>query len=536
MTVILAALLVALAVGVPTASAVTPGSINEFSSGLNSGSVPQGIAPGPDGAIWFTDRGTTPAIGRFGPGGISESSSGLPAGSSPGDATPGPDGNTWFIDEHNSQFGRVTPAGEISEFGNGLPVSTDSEWVTTGADGNLWFTDDSAHAIGRLTPCRPLPCTPAIHEFSPGLSPSSSLGAIAQGSDGNMWFIEDVSSTYKIGRITPSGHIDEFTVGTFPSVELDAIAQGPDGNLWFTDAASPAIGRVIPCKPLPCTPNVQEFSSGLNAGSHPFEGIASGPDGNVWFTDNGSSTAAIGRVIPCTPVPACTPAIHEFSSGVSTGNLPSIAAGSDGNMWFADSGAPAIGRVGTGAPAALKVPPTVTASPQAEVCGGQTWSSWSGEQPSTLPSAADGYQWLLDGAPLVGQTKPTFTPTAAEVGHKVSCRVTVTYPLPLFVTTSAASAQITILGPPKVKITKAKTSSKHHTAKFSFKALGSASGLQCALVRKPKKHHKKSKPHFASCKSPKRYKHLKAGKYTFEVRAVTAGVLGKVTSKNFRIA
>ena len=74
----------------------------------------------------------------------------------------------------------------------------------------------------------------------------------------------------------------------------------------------------------------------------------------------------------------------------------------------------------------------------------------------------------------------------------------------------------------KVKISKVKISSKHHQAKFSFKAIGRSSGFQCALVKKPKKHHKKPKPHFARCKSPKTYKHLKAGKYTFEVRAFNA--------------
>ena len=35
----------------------------EFSTGLNPGSFPRWIAPGPDGNLWFTDRGTTPAMG-----------------------------------------------------------------------------------------------------------------------------------------------------------------------------------------------------------------------------------------------------------------------------------------------------------------------------------------------------------------------------------------------------------------------------------------------------------------------------------------
>ena len=43
-----------------------------------------GIAAGPDGNVWFTDHGTTAAIGRIAPdGAIAEFSNGLPTGSDP---------------------------------------------------------------------------------------------------------------------------------------------------------------------------------------------------------------------------------------------------------------------------------------------------------------------------------------------------------------------------------------------------------------------------------------------------------------------
>ena len=53
--------------------------ISEFSSGLNAGSMPLGIAAGPDGNVWFTDNGTTKAIGVINPAThvISEFSAGL---------------------------------------------------------------------------------------------------------------------------------------------------------------------------------------------------------------------------------------------------------------------------------------------------------------------------------------------------------------------------------------------------------------------------------------------------------------------------
>jgi hypothetical protein len=84
------------------------------------------------------------------------------------------------------------------------------------------------------------------------------------------------------------------------------------------------------------------------------------------------------------------------------------------------------------------------------------------------------------------------------------------------------TAMFTLIAP-DTKITKSKLDRKRHKAKFSFEAIGSATGFQCALVKKPKKHHRQRKPRFRSCRSPKTYKHLRSGKYIFEVRALNAG-------------
>ena len=84
------------------------------------------------------------------------------------------------------------------------------------------------------------------------------------------------------------------------------------------------------------------------------------------------------------------------------------------------------------------------------------------------------------------------------------------------------------------KIDKAVISSKHHSATFTFRAPG-ATGLQCALRRKPKGGHKKAKPKYSSCTSPKTYRHLKIGSYTFFVRAVRSGIIGTAASKSFKI-
>ena len=92
--------------------------------------MPLGIAAGPDGNVWFTDSGTTKAIGVINP---------------------------------------TTHA--ISEFSAGLnPGSNLQQGLVAGADGNLWFTDaGTTKAIGMINPT-----THAISEFSAGLNPGSS--------------------------------------------------------------------------------------------------------------------------------------------------------------------------------------------------------------------------------------------------------------------------------------------------------------------------------------------------------------------------
>ncbi len=68
------------------------------------------VAAGPDGDMWFTDEGQTPAVGRVTSGGvIREFSAGVPTGSEPAAIAPAADGRLWFTDEGGeSAFGVVT--------------------------------------------------------------------------------------------------------------------------------------------------------------------------------------------------------------------------------------------------------------------------------------------------------------------------------------------------------------------------------------------------------------------------------------------
>ena len=71
--------------------------------------------------------------------------------------------------------------------------------------------------------------------------------------------------------------------------------------------------------------------------------------------------------------------------------------------------------------------------------------------------------------------------------------------------------------PPDSRITKSTISQKRKKATFNFKSVGTATGFQCQLAGKGQRAG------FRGCKSPTTYKHLKPGKYTFQVRAVGPG-------------
>lgn len=85
------------------------------------------------------------------------------------------------------------------------------------------------------------------------------------------------------------------------------------------------------------------------------------------------------------------------------------------------------------------------------------------------------------------------------------------------------------------KLTKANISANHHSANFTFKAIGAATGSLCALVKTPAGKRKKPKPNYRSFRSPTAYKNLGHRRYRFLVRALNGAIPGKAASKAFTI-
>jgi virginiamycin B lyase len=204
----------------------TDGQFTEFPLPLGSG--PDGITVGFDGALWLT-LNSAAKIGRITVAGAYTEYP-LPLGFRPGDITRGPDGRLWFTESEANRIGAITMDGVISEYA--LPAGSDPSGIAA-SDAALWFTQYGAAEIGRISTIGL-----NVTEFGPTAQGPS---GIAFGRDGALWFTETVDN--KIGRMTTTGRFTHIDIPT-PGSEPGSIVAGPDGALWFTEFTGNKIGRV----------------------------------------------------------------------------------------------------------------------------------------------------------------------------------------------------------------------------------------------------------------------------------------------------
>jgi streptogramin lyase len=125
-----------------------------------------------------------------------------------------------------------------------------------------------------------------------------------------------------------------------PGSEPTGITLGPDGALWFTEPNTGEIGRIDTSgnvtQFVPTTAPPQDGSDPAVPGP---DEITLGPDGNLWFTD--PDAGAIGRVT--------TKGVFTFfTTGITAGSQPTgITSGPDGALWFTETDGNQIGRIST---------------------------------------------------------------------------------------------------------------------------------------------------------------------------------------------
>jgi streptogramin lyase len=468
------------AAGPPAIGRVKPsGEITEFVSGTNLsglGSEPDlvAIATGPGEKLWFTDKGATPAIGVIDPATCTSSCTaeefpikekGGNEGAKPqGIVTYG--GNLWFTDMGTTPaIGKIDPGThEVKEFSikaEGGNEGARPHGIVAGSDGNLWFNDlgSITQAIGKINPS-----THAVNEFATGAGSAPGSGSeagpwgIAAGSDGNVWFTEGGTNTTEgrsvtgkaIGRITPSGTISYFSSELITSSFPLGLTAAPDGNLWFTDKSGVSEKQTIS---FSSATNEQEFKvcneakceifkyktvgkasekttlinrvrtayeAAYGAGTVLVGGGTNTCGGNCSLTvsfEEGSLTNTNVAKAACEKVSGTgtcstettTDGVPSAVGSITTSGtiarypingLPSVAGitnGPDGNVWFAVGAGPTqkMGKFGIEPPLTLKVTKTgtgtgtVTSSPSGINCGSECSASFTSGEEVTLTAAED---------------------------------------------------------------------------------------------------------------------------------------------------
>jgi hypothetical protein len=283
-----------------------------------------------------------------------------------------------------------------------------------------------------------------------------------------------------------------WTQATEVGLPTNAAAGNPSGNL-----------EAIACSSAGnCVASGSYEDSGGN-----YQALEMVENGGVW----GSTTEAT------------LPANATTQTGGQSADLPALACTSTGQCVaggdYVDTNGdyrPMV--IGSVAPLAV----TTTSLPTA------TMDSAYSEQLAAIGGAGD-YTWSVSAGSLPAGV--TLNPTSGVISGKpkgvgrASFTITAADPGPPSQTASV-SLSITVKPgpPPNTLITRSTVSSRHGSATFRFKASGTASRFQCALVKlSSKKHAKAPKPKYSRCASPKSYKHLKAGHFTFYTRAIGPG-------------
>jgi hypothetical protein len=160
---------------------------------------------------------------------------------------------------------------------------------------------------------------------------------------------------------------------------------------------------------------------------------------------------------------------------------------------------------------------SVTSSPAGINCGAVCTHDFDGGTPVTLTATpAAGYRFGGWSGRCTGTGACQFSVTATT-------------------TVTATFVKKPVPRPGKPSITDSNLNARHHKASFKFNGAGASKGFQCALIKPHKKGQKPKSPKFSGCKSPKRYTKLASGKYTFEVRGVSAGGAGAAAKVGFSI-
>ena len=280
--------------------------------------------------------------------------------------------------------------------------------ATTGPNAAIWFALAASGTVGMSNLSNPS-ATPTIWTFFSQGFPLDSTAGIAVDGANNLWLTAPAGN--ELVEIAAGSTRPTFTaaVPVSPSnlgfQNFDStIITGPGGTLYFTEATMNAGGALTASGIGSYNPATGDFSQVLLPTSggvqEPF-GLALGPDGNIWFTESVPNAGGSGFASSAVGVINLSNAnkITEFPT-VAASQLSGITAGPDGNVWFTETGAGAIGFVNV---AGLSDPNEYTLGPAIPIpTKGEPGGVLSDPAPVGIIAGGPGQVWFADNSGAIG--------------------------------------------------------------------------------------------------------------------------------------
>ena len=214
----------------------TTGAVTEFATPTTAGSLPLGIALGPDGNIWFTEFAIPGKIGEINPitHAISDFATRRPTAlrwrSSPGPTATC--GSPKARQQDRARSTRRTHA--FTEF----PVTTPNSQpfgIAAGPDGNIWFTEKDREQDRRVIN----PSTAAIKRLRDPDGVERAQRDRDRAERTRLWFTEQAAAARSgLGQHRAATTMTELPHTASRPRQL-VIVPGADGNMWFTEGGEP---------------------------------------------------------------------------------------------------------------------------------------------------------------------------------------------------------------------------------------------------------------------------------------------------------
>jgi hypothetical protein len=327
------------------------------------------------------------------------------------------------------------------------------------------------------------------------------------------WFYADSCTKVGSAATAPASGSCTYTMPTTAGTYQLELYTGPAGGLITTSSSIASV-------PPPPVQNGAPVISGASGHGRAYvRDTLSCSDGTwsnaptafayAWASDGAAVVGATGQSYVVAPI--------ELGHALSC----SVTASNGGG-----AGAPAI----SAAVSVASAQPVSSASPS--ISGSAIVGTRLSESHATWSNAPTSYtyQWQRCDRggghchAIAGAKGRTYTLTAADAGSTVRVAETASNARSK---SAAASSHLTavVKPPPPNTLLSAETIDRSaDSASFRFRAGGSSTGFECALVRKPTAVHAKTRPpNYAACGSAVTFTRLQAGSYVFYVRAVGPG-------------